>query len=316
MTLGWGQTVGWHLPDWTRESEAGGSFYSLIPFFPCLFLSKPSRFLLFPTFPKCAIVSLVQSSNALPLCPIMCPIPPASNTPQSVRWSRKSVPFFVPVCPSFPGMHQGSHTHMESVKLRDKRLFCTLTRKEHRGSLSLTISTMSTDFQGWWDWAQNNCSQTRWLRRLCIAHYHSEEFTSYYRRRHGSLGAVSHTSCVKKQPIFHSGIGLLLSARDCFTYSLGECRVQCVSIACLGAHCSYLWDFLFKQLLLLHLHQYIQWLAKCDWKLWLDIFIPRSISESLYIRLPLVLISSSCWLLSSHVFPQPFVSKMLLHQAT
>lgn len=43
--------------------------------FPCLFLSEPSRFLLFPTFLKCAIVSLVQSSNALPLCPIMCPIP-------------------------------------------------------------------------------------------------------------------------------------------------------------------------------------------------------------------------------------------------
>lgn len=104
--------------------------------FTCLYLSKAPWFLLFPTSPKYSIVSLAQSSNALPVCLIMCHTPPASKPLQSARWSRDSVPFFVPVCPSFPDMHQESHIHVDSVKLCDKRLFCTFTWKENRSAMA------------------------------------------------------------------------------------------------------------------------------------------------------------------------------------
>jgi len=43
------------------------------------------------------------------------------------------MPFLIRVCASFPGMHQGARTHVDSVMLCDKSFFCTLTRKEHRG---------------------------------------------------------------------------------------------------------------------------------------------------------------------------------------
>ena len=55
-----------------------------IPVFPLLFLSKSRRSIPFPAFgssPKHPIINLVQSQNALPLCPIMSPIPLGSDSP-------------------------------------------------------------------------------------------------------------------------------------------------------------------------------------------------------------------------------------------
>lgn len=99
----------------SRLDKRKGSWRLLLfpyPFiFPCWFLSKPPWFLLFPTSSKYAMVSLVQSSNALPLYPIMCPIPPASNLPQSVRWSRESALFWLSLsqlCWHAPGI---TYTH-------------------------------------------------------------------------------------------------------------------------------------------------------------------------------------------------------------
>lgn len=157
-----------------NEGKGNGRLFLLpYPFiFLCLYLSKAPWFLLFPTSPKYSIISLAQSSNALPVCLIMCPMPPASNPPQSARWSRDSVPFFVLVCPNFPDMHRRSYIHMDSVKLCDKRLFCTLTRKGNRSAMA-GGGTRITPLREFVSYNKDNVSRLAGMMRLNPKQLHS-----------------------------------------------------------------------------------------------------------------------------------------------